>query len=45
MGCVQVLQDYNNYGSLNCVAGIGDGLLRKQLESLEVIFLSLKRTM
>ncbi|XP_050267937.1 uncharacterized protein At5g43822 isoform X1 [Quercus robur] len=42
---LQVLQDSKNYGSLNCVAGIGDGLLRKQLESLEVIFLSLKRTM
>ena len=45
VGCVQLLQDSKNYGSLNCVAGIGDGLLRKQLESLEVIFLSLKRTM
>ncbi|KAM3711038.1 hypothetical protein ACB098_01G079300 [Castanea mollissima] len=42
---LQMLQDSKNYGSLNCVAGVEDALLRKQLESLEVIFLSLKRTM
>ncbi|XP_035551376.1 uncharacterized protein At5g43822 isoform X2 [Juglans regia] len=43
--CDQVLQDPSNYGALNCIDGIRDEVLRKQMESLEINFLSMKRTM
>ncbi|KAF5455619.1 hypothetical protein F2P56_025178 [Juglans regia] len=42
---LQVLQDPSNYGALNCIDGIRDEVLRKQMESLEINFLSMKRTM
>lgn len=41
---LQVLQDPNNYGALNRVDGIVNAVLRKQMESLELILLSMKRT-
>lgn len=41
----QVLQDPSNYGALNCIDGIRDEVLRKQMESLEINLLSMKRTM
>lgn len=44
VGCDQVLQDPNNYGALNRVDGIVNAVLRKQMESLELILLSMKRT-
>ncbi|KAG2698103.1 hypothetical protein I3843_07G134100 [Carya illinoinensis] len=42
---LQVLQDPSNYGALNCIDGIRDEVLRKQMESLEINLLSMKRTM
>ncbi len=42
---LQLLQHSKNYASLNSLVGIGDALLTKQMESLELILLSLKRTM
>lgn len=42
---LQVIQDSKNYGSLKLVDGIGDAVLRKQMESLETILVSIKKTM
>ncbi|XP_062159455.1 uncharacterized protein At5g43822 isoform X2 [Alnus glutinosa] len=42
---LQVLQDSKNYGALNCVDNIVDTVLRKQMESLEIILVSMKKTM
>ncbi|XP_057974470.1 uncharacterized protein At5g43822 isoform X2 [Malania oleifera] len=42
---LQVIQDAKNYGNLNCVNGITDAILGKQMESLETILLSMKKTL
>ncbi|KAF2310242.1 hypothetical protein GH714_007382 [Hevea brasiliensis] len=42
---LKVIQDSNNYGALNSVSGIVDAVLRKQMESLETIFLSMNKTL
>ncbi|RXH73460.1 hypothetical protein DVH24_016282 [Malus domestica] len=42
---LQVLQDSKNYGRLKDVVGIEEALLAKQMESLQNIFLSMKKTM
>ncbi|XP_061345702.1 uncharacterized protein At5g43822 [Gastrolobium bilobum] len=42
---LQVLQNSNNYGILNCVSGMKDALLAKQIESLENILVSMRRTL
>ncbi|KAL5073434.1 hypothetical protein RYX36_012418, partial [Vicia faba] len=41
----QVLQKSSNYGILNCVAGVKDALLEKQIGSLNTILVSMKRTL
>ncbi|GLT54321.1 hypothetical protein SLA2020_275280 [Shorea laevis] len=42
---LQVLQDSKYYSALNCVDDIIDAVLRKQMESLEIILVSMKITM
>ncbi|CBI40736.3 hypothetical protein VitviT2T_026899 [Vitis vinifera] len=42
---LQSIQNSKNYGTLKCIDGIGDAVLRKQMESLETILLSLKKTL
>ncbi|CAI8610854.1 unnamed protein product [Vicia faba] len=42
---LQVLQKSSNYGILNCVAGVKDALLEKQIGSLNTILVSMKRTL
>ncbi|XP_038715270.1 uncharacterized protein At5g43822 isoform X2 [Tripterygium wilfordii] len=42
---LETIQDLRNYGTLNCVDGIEVSVFRKQLESLEIILLSMKKTM
>ncbi|KAH7547970.1 hypothetical protein ACOSP7_032728 [Xanthoceras sorbifolium] len=42
---LQVIQDPKNYGSLNSVGGIEDAVLRKQMESLQTILLSMRKTL
>ncbi|XP_044495637.1 uncharacterized protein At5g43822-like isoform X1 [Mangifera indica] len=42
---LQVVQDPRNYSSLNSVAGIQVAVLGKQMESLQTILLSMKKTL
>ncbi|XP_027090580.1 uncharacterized protein At5g43822 [Coffea eugenioides] len=42
---LQLLQDPKNYGALECVQGIQDAVLAKQLESLQTIMLSMNKTL
>ncbi|XP_009355348.1 uncharacterized protein At5g43822 isoform X1 [Pyrus x bretschneideri] len=42
---LQVLQDSKNYGCLKDVVGIEEALLAKQMDSLQNILLSMKKTM
>ncbi|KAK2379498.1 hypothetical protein P8452_30556 [Trifolium repens] len=42
---LQVLQKSNNYGILNCVAGVKDALLEKQISSLNTILVSMRKTL
>lgn len=42
---LQVLQDSKKYGALECVQGIQDAVLAKQLESLQTILLSMNKTL
>ncbi|XP_027357700.1 uncharacterized protein At5g43822 [Abrus precatorius] len=42
---LQVLQNSNNYGILNCVSGMSDALTVKQIESLNNILVSMRRTL
>ncbi|KAF8377455.1 hypothetical protein HHK36_030833 [Tetracentron sinense] len=41
---LQVLQEPKNYGGLACISGISEMLVAKQMESLETILLSMKKT-
>ncbi|THG06068.1 hypothetical protein TEA_008529 [Camellia sinensis var. sinensis] len=45
IGFVRVIQNPKNYGALKCIAGIEDLVLRKQMESLESILLSMNQTL
>ncbi|PKI55100.1 uncharacterized protein At5g43822 [Punica granatum] len=40
-----VIQESKNYGSLSCVDGIVEAVVGKQMESLEIILLSLNKTL
>uniref|UniRef100_A0A2P2LKG2 Uncharacterized protein MANES_13G069100 n=1 Tax=Rhizophora mucronata TaxID=61149 RepID=A0A2P2LKG2_RHIMU len=40
---LQLIQDRNSYGALECVEGVRDAVLRKQLESLDSIFISMNQ--
>lgn len=42
---LQVIQNPKNYGALKCIRGIEDLVLRKQMESLESILLSMNKTL
>ncbi|KAI5671087.1 hypothetical protein M9H77_11451 [Catharanthus roseus] len=42
---LQVIQDSKNYGALECVEGIKDAVLVKQMESLQTILLSMNKTL
>ncbi|KEH43833.1 PPR superfamily protein [Medicago truncatula] len=42
---LQVLQMSNNYGTLNCVSGVRDALLEKQIGSLNNILVSMRKTL
>nr|KYP62319.1 Uncharacterized protein At5g43822 family [Cajanus cajan] len=42
---LQVLQNSNNYGVLNCVSGTRDALLEKQFESFRNILVSMRKTL
>ncbi|XP_058180707.1 uncharacterized protein At5g43822-like isoform X1 [Rhododendron vialii] len=42
---LQLIQNPKNYGALKCVGSIEDMVLRKQMESLENILLSMDKTM
>ncbi|KAL3504495.1 hypothetical protein ACH5RR_034336 [Cinchona calisaya] len=42
---LQVLQDSKKYGALECVQGIQDAVLAKQMESLQIILLSMNKTL
>ncbi|XP_012073629.1 uncharacterized protein At5g43822 [Jatropha curcas] len=42
---LQVIRDSNNYGNLSGVDGIVDAVLRKQMDSLETILLSMNKTL
>ncbi|XP_076955045.1 uncharacterized protein At5g43822-like [Bidens hawaiensis] len=45
IGRLQLLEDPKNYGSLKNVDNIKDSILRKQLESLQTIMLSMTKTL
>lgn len=40
-----MIQDSKNYGALKCIQGIEDAVLAKQLNSLQTIVLSMKKTL
>lgn len=40
-----MIGDCNNYGNLKSVDGIVDAVVRKQLESLQTILLSMNKTL
>ncbi|PON68249.1 Casein Kinase 2 substrate [Parasponia andersonii] len=42
---LQVLKDIKNYGSLNCVDGIGDEVLMRQMASLQKILILMNKTL
>lgn len=42
---LQILQDSKHYGNLNSVGGIEAAVLRKQMESLQTILLSMQKTL
>lgn len=42
---LKVIGDCNNYGNLKSVDGIVDAVVRKQLESLQTILLSMNKTL
>lgn len=42
---LQVLQKSSNYGILNCVGGVSDVLLQKQIDSLNTISFSMRKTL
>ncbi|EEF52885.1 conserved hypothetical protein [Ricinus communis] len=42
---LQMIRESNNYGSLNCVGGIADVVMRKQMESLQTILISINKTL
>ncbi|CAJ1960230.1 unnamed protein product [Sphenostylis stenocarpa] len=42
---LQLLQNSNNHGVLNCVSGMRDALLEKQIESLRNILVSMRKTL
>ncbi|XP_057794699.1 uncharacterized protein At5g43822-like isoform X2 [Salvia miltiorrhiza] len=42
---LQVIRDSQNYGALRCVEGIESVLLAKQMDSLQIIFVSINNTM
>ncbi|XP_065847300.1 uncharacterized protein At5g43822 isoform X2 [Euphorbia lathyris] len=42
---LQVIRDSKNYGTLSGVDGIVDGVLRKQMESLQTILLSMNKSL
>ncbi|KNA10594.1 hypothetical protein SOVF_142870 [Spinacia oleracea] len=44
IGRLQMIGDKKNYGSLKGVNGVEDAVLQKQMESLETILLSIKKT-
>ncbi|XP_057774228.1 uncharacterized protein At5g43822-like [Salvia miltiorrhiza] len=41
---LQVIRDSQNYGALRCVEGIESVLLAKQMDSLQIIFVSIKKS-
>ncbi|ESR48634.1 hypothetical protein CICLE_v10002549mg [Citrus x clementina] len=42
---LQILQDAKHYGNLNSIGGIEAAVLRKQMESLQTILLSMQKTL
>lgn len=42
---LQVIQDSKNYSTLECVQGIKDAVLTKQMESLQTVLLSMNKTL
>ncbi|XP_009618641.1 uncharacterized protein At5g43822-like [Nicotiana tomentosiformis] len=42
---LQVLQNSKNYGALRCVEGIQEAVLLKQMESLQIILISMNQTL
>lgn len=45
IGRLQAIQNSKNYGSLSSIQGIEGAVLQKQMDSLQSIFLSMKKTM
>ncbi|KAJ6812647.1 uncharacterized protein M6B38_148705 [Iris pallida] len=45
IGRLQVIGETKNYGALRCLPGIKEAILGKQLETLELIFFSMKETL
>ncbi|GKV25092.1 hypothetical protein SLEP1_g34585 [Rubroshorea leprosula] len=45
IGRLQAIQNSKNYGSLNSIEGIEVAVLQKQMDSLQSILLSMKKTM
>ncbi|XP_019465200.1 PREDICTED: uncharacterized protein At5g43822-like [Lupinus angustifolius] len=42
---LQMLQSSKSYGDLNCISGLREAVLAKQVQSLNNIFVSMKRTL
>ncbi|CAL0328771.1 unnamed protein product [Lupinus luteus] len=42
---LQMLQSSKSYGDLNCINGVREAVLAKQVQSLNNIFVSMKRTL
>ncbi|KAI4332047.1 hypothetical protein L6164_016987 [Bauhinia variegata] len=42
---LQLLRNCKNYGDLNCIDGITEAVLAKQMQSLENIFVSMRKTL